>query len=266
MLFLHWLACLLYWVIRTEDRTLTSTIWGDHIVMVDGSSTDFDLYFSFLYTTITMMFRSIDVHPHTTLERGFVGCVTIFGSMMQSILFGSVVVLISSFDASQVDYNRHSVEIVRRLKQLQVPGPIIKRSKQFMDLLWTNQHSKDVGVNDFLSSLSPVLATEIKLSLYLKKIKATPFFETCGREVLIALSNCVNTKVYMAGDRIIRRGEYGSWMAFIAKGSVSVLVPRVGGDGNDGNDDGSGIENRTEKEVAVLSEGDGGYFGVRKTI
>ena len=25
-------------------------------------------------------------------------------------------------------------------------------------------------------------------------------------------------------------------------------------------------QNKTEKEVAVLSEGDGGYFGVRKTI
>ena len=135
------------------------------------------------------------------------------------------------------------------------------RTKKFLDLLWTNQHSKDVGVNDFLTSLSPVLSTEIKLSLYLKKITSTPFFQTCGREVLIALSNCVNTRVYMAGDRIVRRGEYGSWMAFIAKGSVSVIVPNNRRQSQGGGEDGDGIVCRNEKEVAVLREGAGGYFG-----
>jgi hypothetical protein len=79
-------------------------------------------------------------------------------------------------------------------------------------------------------------------------------------------TNKINTIIYALPHLLPEINEYGSWMGFIAKGSVSVLVPRVGGDGNDGNDDGSGIENRTEKEVAVLSEGDGGYFGVRKTI
>jgi CRP-like cAMP-binding protein len=113
----------------------------------------------------------------------------------------------------------------------------------------------DVGVDDFLKTLSPVLSTEIKLSLYLKKITSTPFFQACGREVLIALSHCVNTRVYMAGDRIVRRGEHGSWMCFIAQGSVSVIVPC-----NNGDIDGLG-QRRKEKEVAVLREGKGGYFG-----
>jgi len=167
---------------------------------------------------------------------------------------------------------------------LQVPRPIIKRTKKFLDLLWTNQHSANVSVNDFLTSLSPVLSTEIKLSLYLKKITSTPFFETCGREVLIALTNCVNTRVYMAGDRVVRRGEFGSWMAFIAKGSVSVLVPMASSTKSKSSNNNKNQENEdkedkeeevrkssmlfvekgkemNEKEVAILREGEGGYFG-----
>lgn len=142
LLLLHWLACMLRVVIITEDRTQSDNIWGNHIVVVDGTDTDYDVYFSYMYSTICMVFRSIDTHPVTTLEKIFVGVVTIFGSMVQSVLFGSVVVLISSFDASQVEYNRHSVDVVQRLKQLGVPRPIIRRTKKFLDLLWTNQHSK----------------------------------------------------------------------------------------------------------------------------
>jgi len=313
LLLLHWLACALRILVSAENNTRTPTIWGDsHIIEGAGAvDTDFDLYSAFLYSTIQMLFRSTDEHPHTTAERVYMGMVTIFGSCLQAILFGSVAVLISSFDASQVEYDGHSTEVVRRLKNLQVPRPIIKRTKKFLDLLWTNQRSSNVSVDDFLTSLSPVLSTEIKMALYLKKITSTPFFEACGREVLIALANCVNTRVYMAGDRVCRRGEHGSWMAFIAKGSVSVLVEsgrkdnhlcNGGGDDDDGNgngngdDDGSGggkkeeknsdspgehgIQNEkekreekkqkdedvsalppNEKEVAILREGPGGYFG-----
>ena len=97
-LLLHWLACALRVIVSSEDRTGTSSVWGDNHIILD---TDIDIYMSYFYSTITMMFRSIDEHPHTTLERGFVGIVTIFGSMLQAILFGSVAVLISSFDATQ---------------------------------------------------------------------------------------------------------------------------------------------------------------------
>ena len=145
--------------------------------------------------------------------------------------------------------------VLERLKQLGVPRAITERSKRFLDLLWANQHSTEIDVEHYLKLLSPVLSTEIKLALYLKKIKATPFFQSCGREVLIALVNAVNTRVFMAGDYIVRRGEFGDWMCFIARGSVSVLVPDPT---KQVEKEGAAI---ATKEVAVLREGPGGFFG-----
>ena len=253
LLFLHWLACAMKLLVDAEDRTTSWRIWGDlHIdgkTMKDAKNGDaLGLYFAFFYSSCAMLFRSIDSHPVTSAERAFVSLVIIFGSMLQAVLFGSVAVLISSFDKSSVDYQDQKVEVLSRLKQLGVPGPITARAKRFLELRWVYQKSSKVDVDHYLSLFSPVLSTEIKLSLYLKRIMDTPFFKDCGREVLISLVNSVNTQVFLPGDAIVRRGEFGDWMCFIGRGSVSVLVP-------------DSVDPSKEREVAVLRDGPGGFFG-----
>ena len=253
LLFLHWLTCAMKLLVDAEDRTVSWHVWGDlHIdrkIINDSKNGEaMDLYFVFFYSSTAMLFRSIDSHPVTRNERAFVSLVIIFGSMLQAVLFGSVAVLISSFDKSSVDYQDQKVEVLSRLKQLGVPGPITARAKRFLELRWIYQKSSKVDVDHYLSLFSPVLSTEIKLALYLKKITATPFFKECGREVLISLVNSVNTQVYLPGDAIVRRGEFGDWMCFIGRGSVSVLVP-------------DSADPSKETEVAVLRDGPGGFFG-----
>merc|ERR1711871_642085 len=75
-----------------------------------------------------------------------------------------------------------------------------------------------------LDGLSRPLKTEIMLFNCRKLIRQVPMFSQAQDGFLMWLVTVLKTEVHNAGEDIIREGEVGAEMYFIARGSVEVLV------------------------------------------
>jgi potassium voltage-gated channel Eag-related subfamily H protein 6 len=182
----------------------------------------------------------------TPIEEISVAVFMLMGNVLQASVFGSVAVLIQSFDEEEVAYNKKLLNTYERCKMLDIPEPLADRINSFYEHLYRETRSVDPDADAFINELSPALICEVKFQLYKDMVKQIPFFSSANiNPVLIeTLILRLRTVIYMQDDMLIRKGEFGDWMGFVgSKGSVGVLDPN----------------SEVDKIVRILRKGE--YFG-----
>ncbi|GLD94004.1 hypothetical protein PINS_up002615 [Pythium insidiosum] len=183
---------------------------------------------------------------YTTVEKLSVAMFMLTGNLVQASVFGSVAVLISSFDEEEVAYNRKLITTFERCKFLGISPELAWRIQGYYENLFRETRSVSPDADAFINELSPALICEVKFQLYRDMITQIPFLSASNINpvVIEMLILHLRTVIYMQDDVLIRKGEFGDWMGFIgSKGSVGVLDPSS--------------ENR--KIIRILRKGD--YFG-----
>ncbi|EGZ30153.1 hypothetical protein PHYSODRAFT_310210 [Phytophthora sojae] len=180
----------------------------------------------------------------TAVEQISVACFMLIGNILQASVFGSVAVLISSFDEDEAAYNKKLISTSERCHFLGISVELTKRIRGYYENLWRETKSVNTDADSFINELSPALICEVKFQLYREMIKQIPFLssKTLAPAVIEMLILHLRTVIYMQDDVLIRKGEYGDWMAFIGS-SVAVLDPNT----------------NTRKIIRILRKGD--YFG-----
>ncbi|OWZ16319.1 Voltage-gated Ion Channel [Phytophthora megakarya] len=182
----------------------------------------------------------------TAIEQISVACFMLIGNILQASVFGSVAVLISSFDEDEAAYNKKIISTSERCRFLGIPDDLAKRIRGYYENLWRETKSINSESDAFINELSPALICEVKFQLYRDMLKQIPFLsaKTLAPAVIEMLILHLRTVIYMQDDVLIRKGEFGDWMGFIgSKGSVGVLDPSTD----------------TRKIIRILRKGD--YFG-----
>ncbi|KAE9333412.1 hypothetical protein PR003_g14041 [Phytophthora rubi] len=166
------------------------------------------------------------------------------GNILQASVFGSVAVLISSFDEDEAAYNKKLISTSERCRFLGISDELTKRIRGYYENLWRETKSVSSDADTFINELSPALICEVKFQLYRDMIKQIPFLssKTLAPAVIEMLILHLRTVIYMQDDVLIRKGEFGDWMGFIGS-KVGVLDPNTG----------------TRKIIRILRKGD--YFG-----
>ncbi|KAG1693456.1 hypothetical protein DVH05_023540 [Phytophthora capsici] len=183
---------------------------------------------------------------YTAIEEISVACFMLIGNIIQASVFGSVAVLISSFDEDEAAYNKKIISTSERCRFLGIPDGLTKRIRGYYENLWRETKSVNSDADAFINELSPALICEVKFQLYRDMLKQIPFLsaKTLAPAVIEMLILHLRTVIYMQDDVLIRKGEFGDWMGFIgSKGSVGVLDPTTD----------------TRKIIRILRKGD--YFG-----
>ncbi|POM57422.1 Voltage-gated Ion Channel (VIC) Superfamily [Phytophthora palmivora] len=183
---------------------------------------------------------------YTAIEQISVACFMLIGNILQASVFGSVAVLISSFDEDEAAYNKKIISTSERCRFLGIPDDLKKRIRGYYENLWRETKSVSSDADAFINELSPALICEVKFQLYRDMLKQIPFLsaKTLAPAVIEMLILHLRTVIYMQDDVLIRKGEFGDWMGFIgSKGSVGVLDPTTD----------------TRKIIRILRKGD--YFG-----
>uniref|UniRef100_K3XAA2 Cyclic nucleotide-binding domain-containing protein n=1 Tax=Globisporangium ultimum (strain ATCC 200006 / CBS 805.95 / DAOM BR144) TaxID=431595 RepID=K3XAA2_GLOUD len=183
---------------------------------------------------------------YSTVEELSVAFFMLIGNVLQASVFGSVAVVISSFDEEEAAYNKKLISTYERCKFLGIPEPLSKRIQGFYENLYRETKSVSSDADSFIYELSPSMICEVKFQLYRDMIKQIPFLSAkkIDPTVIELLILHLRTVIYMQDDILIRKGEFGDWMGFIgSKGLVGVLDPR----------------SITRKIIRVLRKGD--YFG-----
>ncbi|KAF1330962.1 Potassium voltage-gated channel subfamily h member 6, partial [Globisporangium splendens] len=183
---------------------------------------------------------------YSTIEELSVAFFMLISNVLQASVFGSVAVVISSFDEEEAAYNKKLISTYERCKFLGIPEPLSKRIQSFYENLYRETKSASSDADSFIYELSPSMICEVKFQLYRDMIKQIPFLSAkkIDPTVIKLLILHLRTVIYMQDDILIRKGEFSDWMGFIgSKGLVGVLDPR----------------SITRKIIRVLRKGD--YFG-----
>ncbi|KAL4155310.1 hypothetical protein PRNP1_007420 [Phytophthora ramorum] len=233
----HLLACYWSWVARG---------WRSHLE--DNTFVPQSLFdeYALCWSLIVGCLNASPPPMFTAVEQISVACFMLTGNILQASVFGSVAVLISSFDEDETAYNKKIIATSERCRFLGIPDDLAKRIRGYYENLWRETKTVSSDADAFINELSPALICEVKFQLYRDMLKQIPFLsaKTLAPAVIEMLILHLRTVIYMQDDVLIRKGEFGDWMGFIgSKGSVGVLDPSC----------------ETRKIIRILRKGD--YFG-----
>ncbi|RLN38350.1 hypothetical protein BBJ28_00012287 [Nothophytophthora sp. Chile5] len=233
----HLLACYWHWV---------AVGWREHLA--DGSFVPGSLVeeYALCWSLIIGCLNASPPSMFTAIEQVSVATFMLIGNVLQASVFGSVAVLISSFDEDEAAYNKKLITTSERCRFLGIPNDLADRIRGYYENLWRETKSVSSDADAFINELSPALICEVKFQLYRDMLTQIPFLsaQKLAPTVIEMLILHLRTVIYMQDDVLIRKGEFGDWMGFIgSKGSVGVLDP----------------SSEARRIIRILRKGD--YFG-----
>lgn len=215
---LHWIACVWYWI---------ATIGSDGgWVSASGLAAEADshkyvaaLYFA-VSTVATVGFGDITA---VTLREKVVATITmligatIFGYMLSSI---SVMVSAASSTRARMAAKRRGVDDF--LTHRKVPRALSEKVKAYYDYVVEREVQADEA--DIIQGLSASLRTQIVLHLYAEALEKVPFFRGQHPQFITSIVTALQLEFYAPGDIVVRQGDMGDAMYFLAQGSLEVRL------------------------------------------
>lgn len=162
----HLLACYWSWV---------ASGWRAHL---DGNTFVPQTLFEEYALCWSLVIGCLNASPppmYTAIEQISVACFMLIGNILQASVFGSVAVLISSFDEDQTAYNKKIISTSERCRFLGISDKLTKRIRGYYENLWRETKSVNCDADAFINELSPALICEVKFQLYRDMLKQIPF-------------------------------------------------------------------------------------------
>jgi hypothetical protein len=262
VIMLHWSACAWAMVMSTDFQIANGILVRDctecgydgiEIDETDSCCTN-ELatvsftYASTMYIAVNFVLGLGSVIPISTPEKYFACALSIYGAILQACVFGSVAVLIGSFDADDAHYQQKLTHVAQRMRQIGLPLWLRKRVLAYYDMLrdLENCGHGQSDTDTFLTDLSPSLQADIKVCLFRSMISKVPFFSNSelSNNFIEDIVMRMKTLLYLPGDILIRKGERADWIGFIGKSGVVIVLDPT---------------SKTRRILKVLGEGD--YVG-----
>jgi len=225
----HWLACgwvgLLSHDSKAEER--------DDYYPDDDAET----YVAALYLSLCMLVGS-DIRPLSFNQRLYCSFTLLVGACFLAVIVGNMALLVANFNLQQTRHRQKMDLLTDTMRAYRLPPLQCGRIRSYYEYLAT--HNRDLDGIHLLRELPPAMFAELAQDLHRDMLLKVPLFQDCEEGFIAAISVKLYPQVYLAGQAIVRRGDVGRDMYFIAQGSVQVL------DAN-------------ERTVAVLH--DGSFFG-----
>ena len=194
-----------------------------------------------------MVILGSDIGPCSPAQAIFCIAIFIIGSILIAMLFGNISLLMMKLNSKNTIYQNKLSELEFKLKQRNIPPSLCNRVFEYFDFCWRKRKIFE-QMSDF-SELSIPLQKECMMFLHKDLITNVPLFCHLETNEIIRIIQKLKTEIYMPGDKIIREGEKGNDMYFLAEGVVEVLA-----------------KTKNKKQISIFLK-KGSYFGeVKKNI
>ena len=144
---------------------------------------------------------------------------------MNVALFGSIASLIAQWDERRAAF-RLKLEAVEDFAERSGIAPqLAARIKRYHELVWERHN----GVEDDLQVLEDLpgqLRTEVMESLYAEKIRNVEIFRHAEPAFILSLATKLRCQLVPEGEMVIRKGEVGMEMFFLAQGECEVQLDK----------------------------------------
>ena len=171
---------------------------------------------------MVMIILGSDIGPCTPIQAIFCIGIFIFGSILMAMLFGNISLLMMKLNSKNTIYQNKLSELEFKLKQKNIPMSLCNRVFEYFDFCWRKRKIFE-QISDF-SELSVPLQKECLIFLHKELITNVPLFNHLETNEILRIIQKLKTEIYMPGDKIIREGEKGNEMYFLAEGIVEVLA------------------------------------------
>lgn len=168
------------------------------------------------------MILSSDIGPCSAIQAFFAILIFIGGSISMAMLFGNISLLMTKLNSKNAIYQNILSELEFKLKQKNIPKTLCDRVFDYFEFCWRKRKVFE-QMSDF-SELSMPLQKECMMFLHKDLITNVPLFCHLETNEILRIIQKLKTEIYMPSDKIIRAGEKGNEMYFLAEGIVEVLA------------------------------------------
>ena len=225
----HWQACAWFLLHVLENRGDGGITWVE--ALADGQGgTSLDLkprfaqYVTCVYWSVTTM-TTIgygDVVPSNRDERLFTVCAELAGSCVFLYGLTQVTQLIANFNTADVEFQRLMDRANEYFEFRHIPLPLRVKVREFFHYKRAGSlfHAED----ELLSHLSDDIRVEVQLWSMRDVLNAVPFLRDADERFVKLIVERLVRKVYAPREIIVRQGDVGHEMYFVAHGEVEVIA------------------------------------------
>lgn len=198
---------------------------------------DLPPYQSALYWSITTLTTVGygDITPIGVGQTYYTMVAMALGAAMYGYVIGNVASLLANLDVIRAQHLRRLENVNHFMRDRHVPRDLQARVRDYYNHVW---ESRIDTATDVLEDLPGPLHVEIALHTHRTILERVPLFAAAGEDFYRELVLYLESRVFLPGELLMRRGEVGHELYFIDSGSVTVLA-------------------RDDEEVlAVLTDGD----------
>ena len=222
----------------------------------------YELYTSCLFQACRTLFG--DGEAYTRGEQIYFAITVVLGAIMQASVFGSVANLLRSFDEDRQSFERKSEAVRHKMEFLRMPGRLQDRVLAYYEKQWQFHKSLgDTTATAFIGELSRPLQMQVKIDLYKDLLMSVPFLQTADAVIAEELVLRLDSHTFMKNDLITRKGDPADWMAFVSRGLIAVLDPRLDAPSADDGDDSHDVVIRMLRRGSHLGELGSLFVGAR---
>jgi hypothetical protein len=146
--------------------------------------------------------------------------VMIFGVGMYGYVIANISTIITNLQPARVRYLETMERLGAFMRYQRLPGGLQKRIRDYYTYVWEQRMGYDES--SILHDLPPGLHAEVSLFMKRDIIRKVPFFRDADEELVREIAMQMHPVVYTPGDVIVREGDPGTRMYFIARGRLEV--------------------------------------------
>ena len=206
LLIAHWTAC--GWIALGGVPDVTDSL----SVYIEA------LYWSI--TTITTIGYG-DITPDGNAQMVFTMFIQLIGAATYGYVIGNIASLMANIDVSRAQYLEKMEKVSTFMRFRKIPAALQEQIRNYYTYLWESRRGYDES--QVLADLPAPLETRVAMYLNRGVIEKVPIFEDANEDLISRICLRLRAEVFTPGDYIFRKGEIGSRMYFISRGSVDVV-------------------------------------------
>ncbi|GLC75025.1 hypothetical protein PLESTF_001584900 [Pleodorina starrii] len=171
-----------------------------------------------MYTFLTVGYG--DVSIVNTAEKVWAIITAVTGVVMAGWFMGAVGSYMGGTGGAEAKMQQRRQDVFQFLQKRHLRGNLAARVQRYQGgLMWRQLTDKDRQIID---GLPRMLRTEVVLHLYDKVVRKVSFMQTRPPQFVVELLLRLRLRLYEKGDYVVREGEIGREIYFLAAGEVEV--------------------------------------------